>query len=89
MKKTGMHPATMASNVERRDGVSSGGCRQKLALSMGRMYATGLSPHAAAKQSTTTHTTEVLEGVVVVRLAHSARMAPRMLGLAGLETAPA
>ncbi|WVZ11721.1 hypothetical protein V8G54_016251 [Vigna mungo] len=77
-KKTGMHPASIESNVDRRVGVSPGGCKQKLACSMGRINRTGSCSQTPLEQSTISHNFSY-DGSEVA-FSHSLRMLRRMLG---------
>lgn len=61
-KNTGMHPAIMELNVDRRVGVSPGGWRQNLDFNIGTIERIGSWVQAPAEQSTRVH--------ISVRLAH-------------------
>jgi hypothetical protein len=54
-KNTGMHPAIMELNVDRRVGVSPGGWRQNLDFNIGTMERIVSWVHAPAVQSTRVH----------------------------------
>ncbi|KAK1274124.1 hypothetical protein QJS04_geneDACA012377 [Acorus gramineus] len=85
-KNTGMQPATIESNVDFLVGVSPGGCRQKLARSIGFMNRIGSCSQTPSEQSTNSQTLAYPSHAVPDPFSHSTRMLLRTLG--GEFTAP-
>lgn len=89
-----MQPARMLSNVDRRVGVSPGGCRQKLECNIGFMNLIGSCSQIPFEQSINSHSLEYWLVFWVVfsileLLSHSNLMLRRTLGVEEIPPPPA
>lgn len=89
-----MQPARMLSNVDRRVGVSPGGCKQKLECNIGFMNLIGSCSQIPFEQSINSHNLEYCFDFRVVfsifeLLSHSNLMLRRTLGVEEIPPPPA